>query len=797
MVFFYFLVTLLLVYKGLYYFFKQRSISKTAIWRSIMYSVLLAIVILAAGYSFFIEEYRPIHIVVTALGDSGKTHVDQKGTEVWINQIVVNDEVYDLSQVTLSKGWEYREGALLSYQNQPNTIEIDLLSAEKVEIFFASHPWSGEVAVNDGVRTQTIDLYSSGAGELNTLELLGTPKETNFQDAAIVFGSFLMISATAFFLISWMLQTKSALSIVAALLLLYFFVSSLFEILTLTRIVVLLATIVCGVVLSYYLKSMRVDKAPGKLYKVMLVLVTLYTTFAIVGHQLFMAGDIMTFTLTDAAKFLLVFIFTLPFICSILFLLEKANHYFYSKDIAVEQKQRKHVRWISFVIVFSILIFTALSCYPANITSDGIDQWAQAKGLAPLSNAHPFFHTLLLRACSTVWDNPFFVVILQIAAFAFLLSSFLTMFFERGLNKYIAFTISALLALLPNNLLMLTLMSKNIPFALSVWWLMYLLIRLFEDPYKFFHKPVNYIQLILSISLIDLIRHNGFLAVYSILIMLAFVSIKYRKQIKGLAFIVIVGVIVLLQIVKGPVATVLSVGEHTFVASSQLISPLGAAIKTNTSLPNEVLSTMERVAPLKQWEETYAKYNSDLFYWSQPRPNFQSVSTKEAFAIYLKILFSRPDIIIKDRLDHIDLIWNVSRPYDNGYGTYVVGMWAFSGAEDLLPELLHTEDLQDGKYYKNNFLTKPLNLGLTLSNNSILETVIWRNGAYIVLYFVLLLFSIGRRQYKTFLISIPALATLITLILVMGWQIYQYIWFFPFSVIVLMLHAMTTPAGEQ
>ncbi|RPF42144.1 hypothetical protein EDD70_2887 [Hydrogenoanaerobacterium saccharovorans] len=795
-VFIYFLIILGLLAVFWFRCFKLPKMTFRNKTFKVLLSIIVAVVTLTGGFEMFIGRYQPMNISVTALGQAGKTHEEQKGTEVWINQILVKGKTYDLSQVPLTEGWEYREGVLLSYQNQPNTLKFQLPPGERTEISFISHPWSGEVVINNGIQEQKIDLYSSSAGEQYTLKLPGVPKKIDIQGAIIIFSCFLLICTTTFFLIVWVVQTKSPLSIVVTLLILYFIISSLFEISTLTRIVLLLLTIACGITLSYYLKMMQEDKKQSKLYKVMLILVTLYSTFAFVGHQLFMAGDLMIFTLVDAAKFMLVSLFIFPFICNILYLFEKANKYFCSQNILFAQKQRCYVRLISFAISFSILVFTALSCYPANITSDGIDQWLQAKGLWQLSNAHPFVHTFLLRVCSTVWDNPFLVVILQIAAFAGILSSFLTILYEHGLNKHVIFVISALLSFLPNNLLMVTLISKNIPFALAIWWLMILMIRLFENPHQFFHKPSNYIQMILSISLIDLLRHNGFLAVYSTLIMLVFVGIKYRKQIKGLVFIVIIGVVAVLQVVKGPVATTLSVGKSTFVASSSFLSPLGAALKYKISLPDDIISTMEKVSPLEQWVDTYDKYNLDLFHWSQPRPNFQTVSTEEAFSIYIKMLFSHPEIIIKDRLDHIDLIWNVSRPRDNWYGTYAVGMHPPAGAADALPELLRAEDRQGENtyewYYHDNFLTKPLNLVLALSSKGIFEVLIWRNGIYIALYFLTLLFSISRKQYKTLLISMPALITLITLVLVMGWQIYQYLWFFPFSVIMLMLHAIMT-----
>lgn len=124
-------------------------------------SIVIASVILTANFDIFVGwRYNSINLSITALGETGQTHAEQKSTEVWLTKIILDERLYDLSKIPLTPDWEYRDDtSLLSHQNQPSTISFELPGSKNTEISFLSHPWSGEVLVESNQRNQKLDLY--------------------------------------------------------------------------------------------------------------------------------------------------------------------------------------------------------------------------------------------------------------------------------------------------------------------------------------------------------------------------------------------------------------------------------------------------------------------------------------------------------------------------------------------------------------------------------------------------------------------------------------------------------------
>lgn len=161
-------------------------------------SIIVSTIILIVGFDFLIGRYQPTHISVTAMGQTGQTHEKQNGTEVWISSIILDGKQFELSKIPLAQDWEYRDNNLLSYQNQPSTLEFELPKAEKIEIYFLSHPWSGEVLVRSNQESQKLDLYrTEEQGSDNvTLSLSGERRIFLVWDWMAIIGCFILLLPT-------------------------------------------------------------------------------------------------------------------------------------------------------------------------------------------------------------------------------------------------------------------------------------------------------------------------------------------------------------------------------------------------------------------------------------------------------------------------------------------------------------------------------------------------------------------------------------------------------------------------
>lgn len=161
-------------------------------------SIIISTIILLVGFDFLIGRYQPTHISVTAMGQTGHTHEKQNGTEVWISSIILDGKQFELSKIPLAQDWENRDNNLLSYQNQPSTLEFELPKAEKIEINFLSHPWSGEVFVRSNKESQKLDLYRAeeqGSDNI-TLSLSGERRIFLVWDWLAIIGCFILLLPT-------------------------------------------------------------------------------------------------------------------------------------------------------------------------------------------------------------------------------------------------------------------------------------------------------------------------------------------------------------------------------------------------------------------------------------------------------------------------------------------------------------------------------------------------------------------------------------------------------------------------
>ena len=116
------------------------------------------IVCLGTGKEILLREvYQADNISIMAMGEKNTESI---GTEVWIFDIeeLKNSEIVEESKI--EGDWEYRDDGIVSYQNQPNKINISLKEHDKPVILrFLKHSYSGIVEIKQGDIINSVDLY--------------------------------------------------------------------------------------------------------------------------------------------------------------------------------------------------------------------------------------------------------------------------------------------------------------------------------------------------------------------------------------------------------------------------------------------------------------------------------------------------------------------------------------------------------------------------------------------------------------------------------------------------------------
>jgi len=192
-----------------------------------------------------------------------------------------------------------------------------------------------------------------------------------------------------------------------------------------------------------------------------------------------------------------------------------------------------------------IWLFYLASYFPGTGSLDVDAQWAQAKGLAPLSNAHPAFHTLTLRWLSSVWDSPAAVALAQIFCMAALLGYAFSLLWRTRVPRPAILVAYVLTILSPRVGFMSILLWKDLPYSVMCVALAVLLAHLLLAP-KLRERRAFWIALTLALTLVPSFRHNGFLVTLGVGALLPLAFWHLRRQM----LIVLVSTVVLLGFIR-------------------------------------------------------------------------------------------------------------------------------------------------------------------------------------------------------------------------------------------------------
>lgn len=441
-----------------------------------------------------------------------------------------------------------------------------------------------------------------------------------------------------------------------------------------------------------------------------------------------------------------------------------------------------------------------LGFYPAIIPVDGVSHWTQVvayEGWGIQDNTSAAL-TILIRLCYKLWESPYSFILLLIFLFSFIWARVMAYFFTRGMSSRAVYCAAAIIAILPNNYMTLLTIKSNSLYAILTIWATYLLIKLIDNPEKESMSIRFIIEISVTLSSLYLCRHNSFLAVYGICIVLVFMFIKYTKQHKKLMlhFLVpILAIIMNVKIVTGPIYTYFGVIRNStkvMEVAYPVVSPLAVAYNNDVELTEDTLEYMNRIRPLKDWSR-HNRYHGDTFVWSEPLPqyDFTTEGNIERFKYYFKMLFYRPDIVIKDRLDGIESLWNIFPSKGQGAynDRYFLGIHTYMPKE-LLPSNWNTMDINSkSAYHKETaFTIIPYNLCQLTASNKTLDPLIWRTGFSIVLVLYAIYYACITGKKEKLVAAIPMSGTLITLILAISWQLYQYFWVIHITNVLLILY---------
>ncbi len=537
----------------------------------------------------------------------------------------------------------------------------------------------------------------------------------------------------------------------------------------------------------YYFFNKTINKFKyTRIQLIFLIIINLCISFFVSGKVLFLTNSVVSINLLSIFLYLLTNIFMFPFVCNLIHLFD--NSIIVDKKIKTENSNKFALK--VFLISFIVMFIACLAFYPGNITSDTVDQISQATGQFPINNVHPAINTIIIKLFMSIWNNIFSIVVGYSLFFSLILAHIYKYLYEQKANVKFLYISLFVFLLSINNISMVTMAWKDIPFTISLLWLTFETYKIVKQKGEYFKKNLNIIFFCVSMTLTYYFRYNGMFPFLVMILYLIFILFKLKEKLR----IVITIIICFFSIwfVQGPFYDYFEVTKGDSIsggAASFAAKGLGALIYYDGDLSEEDLKTLSKLADLDDLREFYYAYSIDTYSFQDIKFNegIAELGVPKIYEMYIKHFFKNPKIIIRDRLDGSNLLWSYETPvggfnYKYDYGVlYPDWVEDFDGFE---------RNNGTAHFPKSNILQDSFKIYQKAVNKVILlDSFFWRGGIILSILLVLL-YYIFIRKIHILPVTYPTLISVLFWFALMNHQSYRYIWFLYVNTFFLIIFAL-------
>lgn len=703
----------------------------------ILFSTLLTLMFMILNKNTIIYGYKNVNIEI----NSSKTFE--------INSIYLNDRKLKISNDFDEENEYYIYNKYNSnYSYIGNEYKLNTNKSRKVKIDFEKTSENQEIIVKDS-KKNTLNIDKSDIDKNYTFYKSYTNyyeykyDNVNYNNPLKIL-NLIFSYLTLFIIINNMLQylsKKEFYKIYAGLIL---FIFEFNEIINLTGIDKFLLMILFTIIYK--------NKSKVKISKKNII-GSFFITFLLIGEKIVNSGNILN-------NIMLYILFSLWNTLNIEFIVELL------KNKKSELKQINIIDKILILLIPTIIfIIYYVLFFPYILSSDGSIQLYEIIS-NKYTNWHPLLSTLILKVHEMIFGNYNFVIPIRMLITVILIYNILTYFIKHGLNKKIAYLVLILVCFNPVfNINMVTLV-KDVDFTIGLIAFTFLLLKYQNEKFRI----SDYILLFVSILLILIQRHNGIYIIIVSYIILFFIKNKLKLFIGiTIPFLIFISLNIILHKKLEVEAGVKNYEIQTAVHGLQAVYE-----KTEDK---EIEKEFEEFYSGEELKKYYNKYNVDVILHFNNNPlRSLDIDKSKVLKLYLKKIMQYPFILIKDRLDGTNLMWDTfKKDYINTYNY----------------QLLYTEyeknsiisNLTSSNSAKSQEKISPIMTALSL--NKVTNTIFFRTGIYIILIIIIM---INFYDKKMLISIIPSIMNTITLLLTMHHQSYRYVMYIQLICIIVFLN---------
>lgn len=423
------------------------------------------------------------------------------------------------------------------------------------------------------------------------------------------------------------------------------------------------------------------------------------------------------------------------------------------------------VKWLPYAGFFVCLIAWLpyfLFEYPAIMTPDSLNQYAQVIGAYELSNHHPVIHTMMIgffyRIGLNLTGNISFglalYTIVQMLFMAWVVTYVVKTLQMAYIKTSICIVVICFYAFIPYHGIYVVTMWKDIPFAGCMTLFTAALLRFIlrsssidDTKLKINEYFTLLIPYVFAVFMLCLLRTNGW---YAFLLSLPFILYWNRKQLK-LVIPVHLLLLMLVLFVKYPCMNIYEIKQADFVESLSIpVQQIARVLTNNESLTEYQAQSLEHFMDIEQARLVYQPDVSDNIknLIRNTGNEYLENHKGEFFSLWLSI-----------GLDH-------PKTYFDAYVAQTNGFW--------YPDVFCEVGLADGIYpnewglswqpiLRGNIVIKMREILFKLQDLIPLYGFLWSFGGMFWAILLAQCISIRNERPAGFLIAIPAIALVLTL----------------------------------
>lgn len=254
--------------------------------------------------------------------------------------------------------------------------------------------------------------------------------------------------------------------------------------------------------------------------------------------------------------------------------------------------------WISYALPLIVSgTLCLLTFFPGIMSPDSVDQWSQALS-GYYSDWHPTIYALLMRLTMTLAQSPAILAFVQIFCLAGALGWGIASFEQIGVPRFVCWSFSLLMSVLPLNPLMSITLWKDIPFAVNMLLFFIIYLKIITSQGKWLTGTSRFIAFMLVCSGIALFRHNG-LPLVILVLLISVISLPVIRKRLGLGLILTLAIT---GLIRGPLYGVLKVQPSGFTGGTQLLlHHISAHVAAETEFTPEERNFLDQLLPIDQW----------------------------------------------------------------------------------------------------------------------------------------------------------------------------------------------------